>query len=66
MTDDVGSKVEEPVAKLPAGLLVEMFSHLVGELEIVIETCRDIERLTLWAYWQAAGTLTVPGQLKYM
>ena len=43
-----------------------MFSHLVGELEIVIETCRDIERLTLWAYWQAAGTLTVPGQLKYM
>ena len=66
MTDDVGSQVEEPVAKLPAGLLVEMFSHLVCELEIVIGTCRDIEGLTLWAYWQAAGTLTVPGQLKYM
>ena len=42
MTDDVGSQVEEPVAKLPAGLLVEMFSHLVGELEIVTETCRTL------------------------
>ena len=57
-------QVVEDIFHGAVGLLVKRLSHEEGELNRVNECAQSSSTLlTLCAYWQGAGTRTVPGQL---